>query len=105
MLRVSGKRWNLSQVFVEGDLEGPCLEFSRIGFLSMSDLDLQSLAQCISLWQCGLIFEGFLFFFFSFFFSFLREVPFKSFLFPRVKHPSFPFLKAATTVSASICIF
>ena len=26
-------------------------------------------------------------------------------LFPHVKHPSFPFLKAATIVLASICIF
>ena len=68
MLRVSGKRWNLSQVFVEGDLEGPCLEFFRIGFLSMSDLDLQSLAQCIPLRQRGQIFGGFLFLFFAFFF-------------------------------------
>ena len=28
MLRVSGKRWNLPQVFVEGDLGGPLLGVS-----------------------------------------------------------------------------
>ena len=76
----------------------PCLEFPGIGFLSISNLDLQSLAQCIPLWQWGQIFGGFLL-------AFLGQSLFKWFLFPHVKHPSFPFLKAAAIVSASICIF
>ena len=108
MMRVLGKRWNLPQVFVEGDLGGPCLEYSGIGFLSVSNLDLQSLAHCIPLWQQGQIFGGFLFLYiFSFiylfiFLAFLGPSLFKWFLF---LHPLFPFLKAAAVVSATICIF
>ena len=73
-VEASGKRWNLPQVFVEGDLGGPCLEFSGIGFLSMY---LQSLAQCIPLRLQGQIFGGFLFLYiFSLSFFSLRAVPF-----------------------------
>ena len=36
----------------------PCLEFPGIGFPSISNLNLQSLAQCIPLWQQGQIFGG-----------------------------------------------
>ena len=89
---------------------GPRLEFLRIGFPLMSNLDLQSLAHCIPLWQQGQIFGGFLFlyifsFLFFFFLAFLGPSLFKWFLFPHVKHSLFPFLKAAAIVSAAICIF
>ena len=38
----------------------PCLEFPRIGFSSISNLDLQCLAQCIPLRQQGQILRRFL---------------------------------------------
>ena len=87
----------MSLVFVAGDLGGPLLGVPGIGFPSMSNLDLHSLAQRIPLRQQGQIFGGFLL-------AFLGQSLFKWFLSPHVKHPSFPFLKAATVVSASIYI-
>ena len=76
----------------------PCLEFPGIGFPSISNLDLQSLAQCIPLWQRGQILQSFLL-------AFLGQSPFIWFLSLYAEHPSFPFLKVVAIVSASICIF
>ena len=75
-----------------------CLEFSGIGFPSISNLDLHSLAQCIPLQQRGQICGGLSS-------AFLGQSLFQWFLSPQVKRPSFSFLKAAAIVSASICVF
>ena len=50
------------------------MEFSGVGLPSMSNLDLYSLDQCISLQQQGQTFGGFFCLFC--FLSFLRTVPF-----------------------------
>ena len=51
-----------------------CLEFPRIGFPSISNLDLHSLAQCISLQQRGQVFVVVVVSLFIFLTSFLRAV-------------------------------
>ena len=73
-------------------------------FPSISYLDQHSPAQCIPLWQRGQIPGGFLT---VLIFSgcLLGQSFFKRVLSPHIKHPSFPFLKAAAIVSANICIF
>ena len=94
---VEGSREKIE--FVPGFCRGPggvpCLEFPGIDFPSISNLDLQSLAQSIPLRQRGRILGGFLL-------AFLGQSLFYWFLSP---HPSFPFLKVVAIVSASICIF
>ena len=112
MLRVSGKRWNLPQVFVEGDLGDALLGVSRnrfpfnvkFEFTIFGPMHSSMVARADS-WRF-FIFIYFLFsFLFFFFLAFLGPSLFKWFLFPHVKHPLFPFLKAAAIVSATICIF